>query len=213
MLNCPAIWHVFQHLYYICKYKKDTIVEISRESYALKCRPAQWCLSHIFPMTWINLNHSRNLVMKDGWWFSMVIHFQRILSGGNSYGANSGHQRDANSGMFLLSSEKTQAKTNKDIPESWKVHPRKHEVDPDGWVVEIHLRNDQKTKDKVCEFMLYVDRLYLFHEFSWLIKRVTCILSQFYEYIMKAVFFNMCFVRVDIIILGKDNQPYHKYNK
>lgn len=96
----------------------------------------------------------------------MVIYFQRILSGGNSYGANSGHQRDANSGMFLLSSEKTQAKTNKDIPESWKVHPRKHEVDPDGWVVEIHLRNDQKTKDKVCEFMLYVDRLYLFHEFS-----------------------------------------------
>ncbi|BAT07283.1 Os09g0289300 [Oryza sativa Japonica Group] len=73
---------------------------------------------------------------------------ERILSGGNSYGANSGHQRDANSGMFLLSSEKTQAKTNKDIPESWKVHPRKHEVDPDGWVVEIHLRNDQKTKDK-----------------------------------------------------------------
>ena len=96
----------------------------------------------------------------------MVIYFQRILSGGNSYGANSGHQRDANSRMFLLSSEKTQAKTNKDIPESWKVHPRKHEVDPDGWVVEIHLRNDQKTKDKVCEFMLYVDRLYLFHEFS-----------------------------------------------
>uniref|UniRef100_A0A0E0FUL3 MBD domain-containing protein n=1 Tax=Oryza nivara TaxID=4536 RepID=A0A0E0FUL3_ORYNI len=81
---------------------------------------------------------------------------ERILSGGsemqtpgaNSYGANSGHQRDADSGMFLSFSEKTQVQTNKDIPESWKVHPRKDEVDPDGWVVEIHLRNDQKTKDK-----------------------------------------------------------------
>ncbi|EAZ44082.1 hypothetical protein OsJ_28701 [Oryza sativa Japonica Group] len=87
---------------------------------------------------------------------TIVIYFQRILSGGsemqtpgaNSYGANSGHQRDADSGMFLSFSEKTQVQTNKDIPESWKVHPRKDEVDPDGWVVEIHLRNDQKTKDK-----------------------------------------------------------------
>ncbi|EEC84270.1 hypothetical protein OsI_30732 [Oryza sativa Indica Group] len=43
---------------------------------------------------------------------------------------------------------KTQVKNNKDIPESWKVHPRKDEVDPTGWDIENHLRNDQKTKDK-----------------------------------------------------------------
>ncbi|EEE69367.1 hypothetical protein OsJ_28704 [Oryza sativa Japonica Group] len=28
------------------------------------------------------------------------------------------------------------------------VHPRKDEVDPTGWDIENHLRNDQKTKDK-----------------------------------------------------------------
>uniref|UniRef100_A0A0D3H4R6 MBD domain-containing protein n=1 Tax=Oryza barthii TaxID=65489 RepID=A0A0D3H4R6_9ORYZ len=43
---------------------------------------------------------------------------------------------------------KTQVKNNKDIPEAWKVHPRKDEVDPTGWDIENHLRNDQKTKDK-----------------------------------------------------------------
>uniref|UniRef100_A0A0D3H4R0 MBD domain-containing protein n=1 Tax=Oryza barthii TaxID=65489 RepID=A0A0D3H4R0_9ORYZ len=116
-------------------------------------------------------------------------HFSyRILSGGsemqtpgaNSYGANSGHQRDADSGMYLSFSEKTQVQTNKDIPESWKVHPRKDEVDPDGWVVEIHLRNDQKTKDKDYnhKFRSKPEVEYFLDTGKVIIRKVPCILQK-----------------------------------
>uniref|UniRef100_A0A0E0EQC2 MBD domain-containing protein n=1 Tax=Oryza meridionalis TaxID=40149 RepID=A0A0E0EQC2_9ORYZ len=42
----------------------------------------------------------------------------------------------------------TMRQIQKLIARELKVHPRKDEVDPTGWDIEIHLQNDQKTKDK-----------------------------------------------------------------
>ncbi|KAF0903051.1 hypothetical protein E2562_024042, partial [Oryza meyeriana var. granulata] len=78
----------------------------------------------------------------------------RILSGTGRDEARLGyitspHQRDTNSGTPSWSSgKKLQVKRNMAIPESWKVHPRKDEVDPDGWTIEVRMRNNLKTKDK-----------------------------------------------------------------
>uniref|UniRef100_A0A0E0LZD8 MBD domain-containing protein n=1 Tax=Oryza punctata TaxID=4537 RepID=A0A0E0LZD8_ORYPU len=116
---------------------------------------------------------------------TMVIYSQRILSGDNSYGANSGHRQDADSGMLMWSSGKKQVKDNKDIPESWKVHPRKDEVDPKGWDVEIYLRNDLKTKDKYYRHKDYNHKFRSKREVQYfldtgkvIVRKVPCILQK-----------------------------------